>query len=39
MAADQLAVAREIAKKLLAADETEIARAIEDGELLEVQDG
>jgi hypothetical protein len=37
MAADQLAVAREIARKLLAADDAQIAQAVEDGELQEVQ--
>lgn len=39
MAANQLAVARGIARKLLAADDTELAQAIEDRELQEVEDG
>lgn len=39
MAANQLAVAQDIARKLLAADDKEIAHAVEDGELQEVEDG
>ena len=39
IAANQLAVARDIARKLLAADDQEIAQTIEDGELQEVEDG
>jgi hypothetical protein len=39
IAANQLAVARDIARKLLAADDKEIAQAIEDGNLLEVENG
>jgi hypothetical protein len=38
-AANQLAVARDIARKLLAADDKEIAQAIADGELQEVENG
>jgi hypothetical protein len=39
VAENQLAVARDIARKLLAADDKEIARSIADRELLEVKDG
>jgi hypothetical protein len=38
IAADQLAVARDIAKKLLGVDDAHIAHSIEVGELQEVQD-
>ena len=39
ISANQLTAARDIAKKLLAADNAQIARVLEDGELEEVENG
>jgi hypothetical protein len=39
IAANQLTAARDIAKKLLAADNAQIAKNLEDGELQEVENG